>query len=158
MFDRNNPKQYFNGLFMAFYTMVGGILVFAIIAVVLNRLQGPFAPGSETEKVLLVINGILALIGFLVALNIYKKKLAEDSPFGSSLLQKLYQYKSALIIYLSLCEGPAIFSIISYMITGNFIFLGIAGLMLIAMFLKKPARTRIFNDLRLDSKEQMDLS
>jgi hypothetical protein len=70
---------------------------------------------------------------------------------------KLNQYRSALIIYIALCEGPALFGIILFFVTGNYLMFIITGITIASMLAKMPSRKRVVDDLTLDWKQQQEL-
>ena len=74
------------------------------------------------------------------------------------LLQKLEIYRAALVLYMGLCEAAAILTVIAFYMTGNFLFLVIIAAILVSMLMRRPENYKIFNELQLDSKEQMELS
>jgi hypothetical protein len=70
------------------------------------------------------------------------------------LFQKLNRYRSILITYIAILEGPAVFAIIGFLLTGYFRFLAITFILLLNMFLKRPSKMRMISDLQLSSNEQ----
>ncbi len=71
--------------------------------------------------------------------------------------EKLNQYRSFLIKYLAFCEGPALFCIVVFIMTGDARILTIAAVLLVAMLAITPSKKRVVNDLNLDWKEQQEL-
>jgi hypothetical protein len=100
----------------------------------------------------------IAFVCVMSAFSTYNKKIAFIQNSGLSLSQRLDQYRTALITYMALCEGAAIFAIIVFFLTGNFIVLIIVPIVLIAMFRKMPFPKTVIRDLNLDWKDQEDLA
>jgi len=88
----------------------------------------------------------------------YAKRIAAAQTTGLSLMHKLNIYRAALMLYLALCEGAGLFAVIVYFLTGNKLLLAVAAIVLLAMLLKRPEKSKIFNELQLSSQEQMELN
>jgi hypothetical protein len=52
-----------------------------------------------------------------------------------------------------LLEGPSFFAIVVYLLTGDYLFLGMSGLIMIVFFTLKPSAERAVNDMELHSEE-----
>jgi hypothetical protein len=100
----------------------------------------------------------LSLVCFMLARKGYNKGtgIAKDSLI--SLPDKLNQYRATLILYMALCEGPALFGIILFYLTGNYFMFIITAMMIAAMLAKAPARQRVVDDLGLDWQQQEQLN
>jgi hypothetical protein len=62
-----------------------------------------------------------------------------------------------MISYLALCEGPALFAVMAFLLTANYWFLLITVAMLTAMIFKQPTKQRVINELQLSSQDQQEL-
>jgi hypothetical protein len=62
-----------------------------------------------------------------------------------------------MIFYLALCEGAALFAVISFMLTANYWFVLIALVMLTAMLLKRPTKQKVISELQLSTQDQQEL-
>ena len=90
---------------------------------------------------------VLALGGFLGGYLIFKKQkfvLREKE----NIQERLTGYQSVLITRFVLIQGPAVFAIIAYILSGNVFFLFITGLMSVYFIFLRPTREKIENDLR----------
>lgn len=141
--------------------LLTGMFLFTLVSVVIIEFNtGAFLdPGMIKDNgiVLLAAAGVLAIFCMLAAHMVYKKKTGEVKNAVNTLDNKLNQYRSALISYLALCEAPGLFSVIVFLLTGDYRALGITALMAGAMMLKRPTPSRIIADLELDWKEQQEL-
>jgi len=135
--------------------MIGGVMMFAgvIIAV---RESNSFSI-KEIQPYAAYILGILAGIAltcYFLARVIYKKKIEAARNSTLTAKEKLNQYRGALVIYMGLCEAPAMLSVILFMLTGDYLLYVIVLLMLAAMAAKFPTRQRVIDALGLDWNEQ----
>ena len=112
------------------YAVVGGAVLLSIIVLALNGMMGSVSPVKEYEKIVLGIALAISLICFIVARNGYNEGIAIAKDSLISLPDKLNQYRSTLIRYLALCEGPAIFGIILFFVTGNYFMFIIPAVMI----------------------------
>jgi hypothetical protein len=152
------PKEILRSLRVFFGAIITGAVVFAIIMVVVIKLQGHVMPETEEyQSIFLYVAAGLATLCWLVAVNQYNKGIAAAKDSLILLPAKLNLYRSALIRYVALCEAPALFGIIVFFMTANYIALGITGVMIIAMLAKTPTLKRVADDLSLDRKQQQEL-
>ncbi|MDO3624814.1 hypothetical protein [Mucilaginibacter sp. BT774] len=97
---------------------------------------------------------VLALGGFFGGYLIFKKQkyiLREKENFQ----EKLSGYQSVLITRFALIQGPSLFSIVAYILSGNVFFLLITALMSAYFIFLRPSREKVENDLRFDFDNQM---
>jgi hypothetical protein len=152
------PKEILRSIRVFFGAIITGAVIFAIIMVVVIKLQGHVMPETEEyQSIFLYVAAGLAVICWLVAVNQYNKGIAAAKDSLILLPAKLNLYRAALIKYMALCEGPALFGIIVFFMTANYMALGITSIMIIAMLAKTPTLKRVVDDLSLDWKQQQEL-
>ena len=156
---QGTPKENLKAIKVLFAALVLGVCSFTGVVVVVNQLKGPLmdTAGLQYNKVFFVAAVVLGGICLVAAHYMYNKKLTLTKNSAVSLKDKLNQYRSALLLYLALCEGAALFSIIAFFLTGNYTVLIITAVMLTAMLVKAPLLKRIVTELNLDWKEQQEL-
>lgn len=152
------PKENIRVIRTLFGAIIAGALVFAMVSLFINISRGPFAPAiNKYESIFLGIDIIIALICLIFARIKYNSGIEALKDSLISLPGKLNQYRATLILYVALCEGPALFGIILFLITGNYFLLVITGVMLGAMLIKAPTNKRITDELGLDWNQQQEL-
>lgn len=152
------PKQDLQAIRIIFFAIIAGALIFAVIVLVLNQLQGPALQNvKKVENILLYVVTGVAAICLPIAMNGYNKGVAVAKNSLISLPIKLNQYRSTLVRYIALCEGPALFSIIAFFMVGNYYLFIITAIMIAAMLAKLPNRQRVLDELALDWKQQQEL-
>jgi len=152
------PKEILRSIRVLFGAIVTGTVIFAIIIVVVIKLQGHLMPETEEyQSVFLYIATGLAIICGLVAVNQYNKGIAAAKDSLIPLPDKLNLYRATLIKYMALCEGSALLWIILFFMTVNYAALGCTSVMIIAMLRKTPTLKRVVDDLSLDGKQQQEL-
>ena len=154
-----SPKANLRATRILCLALIIGATVFALIIVVINQVSGPIMPaeGLQYKMTLVWAVTIVAVLCILRAILIYRKGIAAIKNSVNTLNDKLNQYRAVLIQYMALCEGPALFSIIVFFLTGEYIVLGITGIMLAAMLLRLPQKKKISDELALSFQEQQEL-
>ncbi|MEI9810206.1 MAG: hypothetical protein WDO16_21345 [Bacteroidota bacterium] len=152
------PKEILRGIRIFFGAIIAGALLFAVIVVIVNKVQGHLMPEiKEYEYAFLYAAAGIAVVCLIIAYNAYNKEMAVAKNSLIPLTGKLNLYRTALIKYVALCEGPALFGIIVLFMTANYAALIITGIMIAAMLAKAPTRRRVTDDLALDWKQQQEL-
>lgn len=145
---------YFKSLKIVHIALVIGVVFFALISILL-QIKGFGTVDQEINNGLLLIVSIFTVFGILGSNLIFKKKLSGIRE-KSSLKEKMEEYRSALIFKLALIEGPTFFSVIAYLLTGNYIFLGMVLILIIVFLIYTPKQSKFINDLEL-TKSESDL-
>jgi len=140
-----------------FYILFIGVVLSTTIVFILIQIQGPLLQDKTLNRGFLLVTIFVAAACLGVSNILYKKRLNAAGP-ALPLLQKLEIYRAALILYMALCEAAAILTVIAFYKTGEFLFLVIIAAILVSMLMRRPENFKIFNELQLDSKEQMELS
>lgn len=148
------PQENIRAIRIFFGAIVVGAIMFSLIVLAMGTMNKPVSPLKEYENIVLGIAFALSVICYLVARRGYNKGIANAKESLISLPDKLNQYRTTLIRYLALCEGPALFGIILFFVTGNYLMFIITALMITAMLTKTPTRQRVIDELALDWQQQ----
>jgi hypothetical protein len=133
-----------------------GQLLFIGIAFYLVYFKLFQATEHQLEKPLQFIAIILSIGGFFAGSQIFKKRLA-DSRQQNNVKEKFELYRGACIIQWALLEGPCLFNIISFMMTGDYTFLYLAGALILTFVRLSPSKIKLVDDLQLSDEEATDL-
>jgi hypothetical protein len=141
-----------------FYALVIGVMIFLIIITgILQFLKTAPLEDKNMSKIFLFTSCSIAILCFVFGTMAYKKRLSKTINSNSGLIEKINQYREAMIIYLAACEGAALFATICLFLTGNYWVIVIAITMLTAMWFRMPTKQRLITDLQLSSQEQQEL-
>lgn len=152
-----SPKAQLRANRVLFIALIAGLLFMSVILIAMSLLDGPPPPDKDLETIFLGVGIAISLPALFVARRLYSSRIAVAKDSLNSLTDKLNQYRAALIIYMALCEGPALFSIIVFFITGNYYMFIITAIMLAAMLTKAPTKQRVVEELGLGSQEEQEL-
>lgn len=147
-------KEYFRGLSLVFYVLISGILLFLIIALFINFTNN-FAIDDKSFFYLISLLFLVFLtIGIVGSQILFSNKLKKINARKSDLLSKTAEYRSNIITRYAFIEGPAFFSIVGYLLTGSNSFIMFVGVTIIILFMLRPSKEKLINDLQLDNLEK----
>ena len=150
--NKLTPREYFKTMFVIWLALIGGQVFFGIITFYLNN-NGSYDPQEKNLKdIFTYLVPVFAFYGVIAGSIIFKKRLSL-SKSKTSLLQKLNDYRAALIIRYALLEGATFFSLVSYLMTGDQLFLYISISIIAIFIIIKPSIQNVINDLELNPGE-----
>lgn len=133
-------------------SLVLGQIFFGAISVYLVKYGGMNIDQPELYQILIYVVPIIAIVSVLLSFYIFNQRLVALKD-KTDLNSKLFDYRSALIVRWALLEGPSFFAIVSYILTGNYILLSIAVVIIIIFILLMPNRARFEKELELNWEE-----
>jgi len=133
--------------------MLIGIFVFAGLALFVTKDQPLASSGEYLNRTLQGIAAILSLGALVIGYRMFNKKILAIRTNTTSGIQRMDEYRKAVITWWALIEGPALFAIICFMLVGNFAFLALAGFHFLLMLLFAPRKDNIILLLNLNSEE-----
>lgn len=137
-----------------FAAIVGGIVLFLIVALVVHFVKGPFLLTKQYLVLFEIIDIALYAILFFTANHLYQKKIQSIEPLPDNVQERITNYRSALMIFLACVDASAIVSIIFFLLLGNYIFLVFLAIKLIRLFGKAPTAVNIAAGVAITSGEQ----
>ena len=132
-----------------------GQLIVAVIASFL--VYSHFSRGSQLEKPLQVMSVLLSIGGFILGNWLFKKRLINIRAMQGTALEKFKVYSETCILQWNLLQGPCLFSLVSFLITGDYAFLCLAGALLLTFVVLAPSKIKVIYDLELSDEEAADL-
>lgn len=137
-----------------------GQLLFGLAALSITPQKG--VDITNTKDVFLFVVPIVAIGSFALSAFLFKTNL-NTAVNKATLKEKLTIYQSALITRFAPLEGVSLLGIVTYMQTGNLLFIIISALTALYFLSLRPTKDKIENDLNLsyedkilfDSQEQL---
>jgi len=86
------------------------------------------------------------------------KKRVKAAVARQKLMEKLTDYRAALVYRYAFLEAPTFFAIVVFMLTGELMFLGMTLLIILIFLFLKPTPDKAGNDLQLGLKEKQVLA
>lgn len=146
------PDQFVKLISIIHLALLGGQLLFAIVAYA--QAAKVFFGIMNTGDPLVYIVAIVAVFGF-AASNVMFNVLLKAALAKPSLGEKIVNYQTALIARFALLEGPSLFAIVGFLLSGNLFFLIIAGLLMLYFLMLRPTKDKIDADLDLNFSESI---
>jgi len=156
--EPGTPKDQLRAMNVLGIALMTGIVIFLVIVLALVKWNdGGFGKDPGINIYFSIAAIVIAMICLVTAILGFKKRIASSPVQNIDLNSKLNYYRAAMILYMAACEGGALFSIIAIFLTGNFLLAIVVGVMVVAMYLKRPSKQRVIDDLGLNWEEQQKL-
>ena len=146
------PKSYLKVNSIIHLALFMGQLVFGVLVMLEVPQKG--IDITNTNNPFLFVVPVVAIGSLILSTILFKKNLgmAINNP---TLKGKLMGYQTALITRFAPMEGASLFGIVSYMQTGNLLFILITGLIMLYFLSLRPTKDKITNDLNLAYEDKM---
>jgi hypothetical protein len=143
-------KNFIKSLKVMHLFLVAGLSIFTIWVIIqINS----FNTSSNSDNVYLYLVPVLALLGYFGSQLIFKKMTARIK-LESQLADKLKKYQFALHLKYALIEIPAFLGLFVYYSTGNALPVVISICLLAYLFVQKPNKENIVNNVPLSLEEK----
>jgi len=153
---RLTSKEYFQTLQIIHLALLAGPVFFGVVTFVLNR-SGKLNSGSnELRDIFIYIVPLFVIGGIFIGHSLFNSMLRTAKSLGN-LSDKMNGYRSALIIRYAFLEGPAYFAIVVYFLTGDLLFLAMAGLIILIFLTIKPTPGKASKDLNLNLNDKQSI-
>ncbi len=146
----SNTLRYLRMLHMA---LLVGQLLFAGIAVYLKYTNATPSALAHLDNTLQVVALLLCFGGYLGGSFVAKRNRQRALDGVLDVQAKAEGYRSASIIQWALLEGPSLFSIISFLLTGNIAFLALSATMMFLLLMAAPSKMKVMLLYRLNERE-----
>lgn len=152
---QQSSKEYFKTLGIIHLSLIGGLLLFGMVSVFLQTDSPSSDNNSSSIDVFMIFAPVIAFLGITASYLISNNRL-QSIKKHDSLSKKMNEYRSTQIVKYALLEGPALFSLVSYLLTGNCIYLILAAVLIVLLFMNRPTKFKAISDLTLN-KDERDL-
>lgn len=150
--SNNAPGNFLKTTSIIYFALIAGQLAFMGVAYsIASDLKMTNDIRSLNDMLLMVIP-FVALGGISASFMMFKMQLSKIDK-EAPLANRLNAYRAALIARYALLEGPSLFAIVGFLLTGNFIFLGISGFIILIFLYFRPTRDKVAQDLELKNSE-----
>jgi cytochrome bd-type quinol oxidase subunit 2 len=152
-------KEYFRILKILHFALAMGQLLFAGVTLLLVFGKNSSYQQNAIHEVLIFayLVPFVALTGLAVSIFVFKNHLAKIKN-KNSLEQKTGLYQTAQIIRWAAIEGPGLFALVIFLLTGNSIIFGIFGLLILYFVSLYPSREKAIADMELNYNESQQIN
>jgi hypothetical protein len=148
-------SNYLKSLRLVYFALAMGIVLFLLVTLVLNAINGPLAETdiSPTQRAPFLI-ALIILTGTILMIykSVFPKKRESISALPT-LDRKLAAWRELCILQGALIEAPAFFALVLFMLLGIYVLLiwPLAGIIL--FWLSQPTRDKLISDTNISSSE-----
>jgi hypothetical protein len=142
------PKNTFSVLTIIHAVMLIMQVLLAIASFYMIATDQNNSAADGHNEILQIVVPVFMLASFVGGSFLVKSQL-KILKGKTELKDKMSGYRGLFIIKLALLEAPALFSIICFYLTNNYLFLGLASLVVCVFVLQRPTRHGIAYDLEL---------
>jgi hypothetical protein len=143
----STPNGFLKTFKIIHLAFTGVIFMFSMVTLILVKDYKFIA--FDTTDVFYILVPIVVVCGVILSNFLFQKNLSTIDP--KDLLQnQLAQYQSTSLIKYALIEGPALLSLVTFILTENILFLIIALILILYLFSLRPTKQRIIEDLKLN--------
>lgn len=146
------PFEIFKQLNIIFYAVMGSMFLLLIVALIVQsperQLDAP-SPNIATEYILVILI-IASISGAYISYILGTRKVTNKTPLNTKVTM-FYKYS---LVKLVLFELAGILGLIGYFLTAVPLYLAIGFVVIMLMFLHKPAFKRLAVEFKLTQKER----
>jgi uncharacterized membrane protein len=150
-------REYFRTMMIIFIALVTGQVMFGLVALFLQQI-GELSPELQDMKMLFLIMVCGFVAGGYLGSRFLFRNSMKTAKEKTSLAEMMAHYRSALIVRYALLEGPSMFAVIAFLITGDYIFLGVAGFIIVIFITMPPTKSNAIRDLELNPDEERKIN
>lgn len=153
---QQTSKEYFKTLQIIYFALIAGQVIFGLVTLYLHQIIGLDTGLQNLRSIFLYIVPIFIIGGYLGSRILFKSNL-KTVISKSSLVEKMSDYRAALVLRYALLEGPSFFAMVVYLLTDDVLFLVMAGLIIVLFFTMKPTKEHAVTDLELNPAEEQSI-
>ena len=153
---QQTSKQYFKSLHILFWAMVIAQLMVALVAVFVVQESDMDERAGALKNLFLVVVPLLVAASVTGAVLVFRK-LVNNLKLKPGLIGKMTGYRTALMVRFALLEGATLIAIAVFLVTGYWLVLAMAGLMIVFFFTYRPSPERAALDLELNTNERIKI-
>ncbi len=149
-----SPKSTLKTMETLYYAFMSAPLLFSFVILIINEDYSFFNQNHMSTFYYFVPFAAVGII--YIGLTIFKNQVSNIKS-DLSLSKKLSQYQSATIIKCAMLEGPALLCVVLALLSQQLVFIIIAWCILVFMYMMRPTKAHVINDLQLNSEERSQL-
>ncbi|TFF30449.1 hypothetical protein [Mucilaginibacter psychrotolerans] len=153
---QQTPAEFLRTITIIHLALAVGQILFGLVVLLLNKRI--IINVRYTNDPLVFAVPLLAVISFFLSNFLFNKLLSSGIKDDSTLKQKLLCYQTSLIVRLALLEGPSLFGIVAFFISGQLFFLLISAALVVYFIYIRPTKANIEEVLNLNYEEKAAFS
>ena len=152
--NQQTSRQYLMSLVIIFGALLFAQVLFIGLVYFLAK-SGSMTPNPSMDSLFQILVPTVALVNVGLSVFVPKRIIqAIQNKENQSLMAKLGAFRTALLIRCAFLESVSLFGSISYVLTGNLLYLGIAALMVLLFTRLIPTSQKVSDELQLNYQEK----
>ena len=135
--------------------LLAGQVLFAGVAYATGT-KAIYFNARDTKDVFFFVAPLLAFGGIIAGFFLFKQLITRLTE-KADLRSKLTGYQTAFITRAALLEGPSLFNIVAFMLSGNLFYLLISVVLMLILLRSRPTASLIADDLQLGYDDRAEL-
>ncbi|SDP79584.1 hypothetical protein SAMN05428975_2810 [Mucilaginibacter sp. OK268] len=135
--------------------LLAGQVLFAGVAYATGT-KAIYFNARDTKDVFFFVAPLLAFGGIIAGFFLFKQLIGRLTE-KADLQSKVTGYQAAFITRAALLEGPSLFNIVAFMLSGNLFYLFISVVLMLILLRSRPSANRIAEDLQLGYDDKAEL-
>ena len=144
----NQQQTAFKSITIIFSAFLMGQVIFAAIAYFLVSTGRFESRLSELEKIFMVLVPVMIVGGRLAGKAFYDKRI-QTAQNTKTAAEKLEIYRGATILRYAMLEGPVLFGIIGYLLTGSDMLILFVAAGILLFYMLKPTKAKAASELQV---------
>ncbi len=146
-------KEYLKSLKIIHIALSVGIAAFIGIAYYFQISIGFGAYDPSLSSIFSILVPLFAFLSPSIGVLYFNKKIKQMKSKNNSLEEKKLNYRMVYIIKLASIEAAAFFAIVTFLLLADYVFLIMAGIVLIFLIIQHPTDYRLSADFDIDPKK-----
>jgi hypothetical protein len=135
--------------------LLAGQVLFAGVAYATGT-KAVYFNARDTKDIFFFVAPLLAFGGIIAGFFLFKQLIGRLSN-KPDLQSKVTGYQAAFITRAALLEGPSLFNIVAFMLSGNLFYLFISVMLMLILLRSRPTVNLIADDLQLGYDDKAEL-
>lgn len=135
--------------------LLAGQVLFAGVAYA-TGIKAIYFNARDTKDVFFFVAPLLAFGGIVAGFFLFKQLIGRLTE-KTDLQSKMTGYQTAFITRAALLEGPSLFNIVAFMLSGNLLYLFISVILMLILLRSRPTASLIADDLQLGYDDKAEL-
>jgi len=153
--SRQSPAAVVKTMQFVHGALLAGQVLFAGVAYATGT-KTIYFNARDTKDVFFFVAPLLAFGCIIAGFFLFKQIIARLSE-KNDLQSKVIGYQTAFITRAALLEGPSLFNIVAFMLSGNLLYLFISVVLMLILLRSRPTANRIADDLQLGYDNKAEL-
>jgi len=154
---QNTTNNFVKKMRIVFFAMIAGQVLFAAISLYLHFNADPLMGPNRILDLFIYVAPVLIVASYFLG-NILFNVMKEKGKSSKNSLHRQNTFRAAYLVRFAFIEGASLFTILLFLLTNNFIFLGMTGVCFLLCIRLIPNNKKVIDELELTPEEFKSLN